>query len=153
MPHITVEVSSSLFTTIEWTPVMHALHLALAERGWAALADLKSRVVPIAVELCGTDPNAQQLIATLTLTNPRPSEMSCAMAQAVLEHLSHAVESRPELAGWVQCCVFLREHPKAQYFKRQWNAPHIDAGAPGALTAGAQPASLFTAPAIHKRKT
>lgn len=141
MPHITVEVSSSLYAAIEWQPVMHALHLALAERGWAALADLKSRVVPIAVELCGNDPNAQQLIATLTLTNTRPPEMSGAMAQTVLEHLSRGIEARPEPARWVQCCVFLREHPKPQYFKRQWNAPHADAGARAQLPACTQPAS------------
>src|SRR2546427_5927665 len=72
MPHIAIEVSPSLLPSIQWEPVLHAMHLALAERGWARLADLKSRVAPIAVGLCGDDPHAQQLIATLTLTNPRP---------------------------------------------------------------------------------
>lgn len=132
MPHIAIEVSPSLLPSIQWEPVLHAMHLALAERGWARLADLKSRVAPIAVGLCGGDPHAQQLIATLTLTNPRPPQMCSAMAEVVLEHLSRAIgatgpigpiDAHPEPAAWVQCCVFLQEHPKSHYLKRQWNAP------------------------------
>ncbi|MDP9917467.1 5-carboxymethyl-2-hydroxymuconate isomerase [Variovorax boronicumulans] len=123
MPHIAIEVSSSLFAAIEWEPVLHAMHLALAARDWAELGDLKSRVTPIAVELCGADPQAQQLIATLTLTNPRPPKTCAAMAQMVLDHLSRVVGERPETSAWVQCCVFLREHPKSHYLKRQWHAP------------------------------
>lgn len=132
MPHIAIEVSPSLLPSIQWEPVLHAMHLALAKRGWARLADLKSRVAPIAVGLCGDDPHAQQLIATLTLTNPRPPQMCSAMAEVVFEHLSRAIgaigaigpfEAPPESAAWVQCCVFLQEHPKSHYLKRQWNAP------------------------------
>ncbi len=132
MPHIAIEVSPSLLPSIQWEPVLHAMHLALAERGWARLADLKSRVAPIAVGLCGEDPHAQQLIATLTLTNPRPPQMCSAMAEVVLGHLSRAIgaigatgpiDAHPEAAAWVQCGVFLQEHPKSHYLKRQWNAP------------------------------
>lgn len=132
MPHIAIEVSPSLLPSIQWEPVLHAMHLALAERGWARLADLKSRVAPIAVGLCGEDPHAQQLIATLTLTNPRPPQTCSAMAEVVFEHLSRAIgaigaigpfEAPLESAAWVQCCVFLQEHPKSHYLKRQWNAP------------------------------
>ena len=126
MPHIAIEVSPSLLPSIQWEPVLHAMHLALAERGWARLADLKSRVAPIAVGLCGEDPHAQQLIATLTLTNPRPPQMCSAMAEVVFEHLARAIgpiDAHPESAAWVQCCVFLQEHPKSHYLKRQWKAP------------------------------
>lgn len=123
MPHIAIEVSPSLLASIQWEPVLHAMHLALAGRGWARLADLKSRVAPISAGLCGGDPHAQQLIATLTLTNPRPPEMCSAMAEVVLEHLARAIGAHPALAAWVQCCVFLRQHPKSHYLKRQWNAP------------------------------
>lgn len=124
MPHIVIEGSPPLLAAIEWEPVLHALHLALAERGWAGLADLKSRVMPIAAELAGADRNALQLVATLTLTNPRPPETSAAMAAMVFEHLCAATEASPgSAAAWVQCCVFLREHPKSHYLKQQWNAP------------------------------
>jgi 5-carboxymethyl-2-hydroxymuconate isomerase len=126
MPHIAIEVSPPLLAAIDWAPVLHGMHSMLAERGWAALADLKSRVVPIAVELCGVDPHAQQLIATLTLTNPRPPETCNAMAETVLDHLSRAVAvASPTSADWIQCCVFLREHPKSHYLKRQWELPLI----------------------------
>ena len=121
MPHIAIEVSPPLLAAIDWTPVLHGMHTALATSGWAALEDLKSRVVPIAIELCGVDPQAQQLIATLTLTNPRPPQTCSAMAETVLAHLSRAiVAAHPMPAAWIQCCVFLREHPQSHYLKRQW---------------------------------
>lgn len=123
MPHIAMQASPALLAAIEWGPVLKGLHAALAQSGWAKLSDLKSRVVPIVAELCGDDPQAQQLIATLTLTNPRPPQICTAMAEMVLEHLSLALRARPEQAAWVQCCVFLQEHPKSHYLKRQWNEP------------------------------
>lgn len=123
MPHIAIQVSPPLLAAIEWEPVLRALHHALAEHGWAVLADLKSRVTPIAAELCGVDPQAQQLIATLMLTNPRPPDTCAAMAAMVLDHLSHAIDAHPATMDWVQCCVFLREHPKTHYLKREWNGP------------------------------
>jgi 5-carboxymethyl-2-hydroxymuconate isomerase len=123
MPHIAIEISPALLAAIDWKPVLHELHVALSGRGWAGLADLKSRMTLISAELCGADPQAQQLIATLTLTNPRPAETCTQMAEMVLDHLSSAIGRHPEMAAWVQCCVFLQEHPKSQYLKRQWNAP------------------------------
>lgn len=123
MPHIAVEVSPALLAAIEWEPVLQGLHAAIAERGWARLADLKSRMASIAVELCGADPQAQQLIATLTLTNPRPPETCAAMAEMVFDHFSRSIGADTGTPGWVQCCVFLQEHPKSHYLKRQWNAP------------------------------
>lgn len=123
MPHIVIEVSPSLFAAIDWAPELRALHTALADRGWAALADLKSRVKPIAIELSGVDRQARQLVATLTLTQARPVQTSAAMAELVFDHLCRAVSALPDGGAWVQCCVFLREHPRSHYLKRQWNAP------------------------------
>lgn len=123
MPHIVIEVSPSLLAAIDWASSLRALHTALAEHGWAALADLKSRVTPIAIELSGVDPQAQQLVATLTLTQSRPVQTSAAMAELVFDHLCRAVGALPDGGAWVQCCVFLREHPWSHYLKRQWNAP------------------------------
>lgn len=122
MPHIVIDASAPLLARIDWQPVLHELHQALAEKGWAALEDLKSRVQPMAHELSGSDDGAQQLIATLILTNPRPPAVCQRMAELVHAHLSRAIEAaRPD--AWVQCCLFLHEFPKLQYFKRQWNAP------------------------------
>lgn len=125
MPHIVIEASPQLLAAIEWEPALRALHAALAAPGWARLADLKSRVSPISVGLCGADPKAQQLIATLALTNPRSPETCADMAEAVIEHLSRAIAACPQSHPWVQCCVFLQEHPKSHYLKRQWNAPPV----------------------------
>lgn len=122
MPHIAIEVSPVLFDRIDWDARLEALHQALADAGWARLEDLKSRVQPVAAGLCGGDRQAQQLIATLILTNPRPPEICLRMAQLVHDRLSQAVEDSRH-AGWVQCCVLLRELPKTHYFKRQWQEP------------------------------
>lgn len=126
MPHLTIEVSPALLDAIDWPAALTDLHRALAAPGWAALDDLKSRVLPIAHGVCGTDAQAQQLIATLTLTNPRPHDVSQQMARTVFEHLSRHVEAVAPgngAAPWVQCCVFLQLHARADYFKQQWNAP------------------------------
>lgn len=122
MPHIAIEISPALSAAIDWTRVLPDLHRALAEPGWAALDDLKSRVHPIAQELCGATPTSQQLIATLTLTNPRPPEVCRQMADTLLAHLSQAIAAQAP-REWVQCCVFLHEVPKGGYLKQQWNRP------------------------------
>ncbi len=122
MPHIVVEASPPLLAAIDWPQTLRTLHRALADSGSAALGDLKSRVQPIVAELCGDEPGAQQLIATLVLTNPRASEVSQRMADTAFTVLSRAVEALSP-GQWVQCCVFLREHPKATYWKQQWNPP------------------------------
>jgi len=127
MPHIAIEVSPPLLAAVDWAQVLQAMHVALAERGWARMEDLKSRVMPIAVSVCGLDLQAQQLIATLTLTNRRPPQTSDAMAALVFDHMSGAIDMHPGLTFWVQCCVFLQEHPKPRYLKRQWNAPRFPA--------------------------
>lgn len=122
MPHISIEASPALVGAVDWPTTLQGLHAELAHEGWAALADLKSRVHPIAAELCGADPGALQLVATLTLTRPRPPHICERMADTVSRHLSSAVNAlqpRP----WIQCCVFLRLHPLDHYRKRQWNAP------------------------------
>lgn len=128
MPHIVIEASPALVEAIAWPQVLRGIHEHLCASGWAAPADMKSRVLPIVAGLCGEDSAARQLVATLVLTNPRPAQVCEQMAAAVHEHLSHAIEAieANNAAGpgaWTQCCVFLREVPKAHYLKRQWNAP------------------------------
>ena len=122
MPHIVIEASPALLGAIGWQPVLRELHRALAESGWAAMGDMKSRVHPIAAGLCGEDPAAQQLIATLTLTNPRPPLVCRQMAEMVHVHLSRAIDALGP-GAWTQCCVFLRDVPKSHYVKRQWPSP------------------------------
>lgn len=126
MPHLTIEASPALLDAIDWNAALAELHHALAAPGWAVLDDLKSRVHPIAWGLCGRDAQALQLIATLTLTNPRPEDVCQQMARTVLEHLTRRVEAlapQDGAAPWTQCCVFLQPHDKARYFKQQWHPP------------------------------
>lgn len=122
MPHISIEISPALSAGVDWNTLLPGLHQALAEPGWAALDDLKSRVHLIAHELCGAAPApaSQQLIATLTLTNPRPPQVCRQMAETLLCHLSQAIAAQAP-GRWVQCCVFLHEVPKGNYLKQQWN--------------------------------
>ena len=122
MPHIKIEASAEIIDLIDWTNVLHELHAALADQGWAKLTDLKSRIHPCATAISANDPSAQQVIATLVLTNPRPAEMQQAMSQMVLDHLERAIDAtHPD--RWIQCCVFLQPVPKHDYLKRQWNPP------------------------------
>lgn len=124
MPHIHIEASSGIIDLIDWTHVVNQLHADLAGRGWARLGDLKSRIHHCAASVSADDPTAQQIVATLVLTNPRPAEMQQAMSQVVLDHLGRAIDAiGPD--HWIQCCVFLQPVPKCDYLKRQWNAPDV----------------------------
>lgn len=125
MPHIRIEASSGIIDLIDWPHVLNQLHRELAGQGWAKLSDLKSRIHPCAVSVSADAPSAQQVVATLVLTNPRPAEMQQAMSQMVLDHLGRAIDAAGP-AQWVQCCVFLQPFPKQDYLKRHWNAPEAE---------------------------
>lgn len=122
MPHITIDTSALLAKSIDWLEVLQGLHEEMAARGWATLNDMKSRVHANHAALAGSDATALQLVATLAMTNPRPKEVQQAMAEAVMRHLSRAIQSRHHLQ-WVQCCVIVTEIPKDCYLKQQWNLP------------------------------
>lgn len=122
MPHIRIEASSGIIDLIDWTDVLNQLHMDLAGQGWAKLSDLKSRIHHSTASVSANDPSAQQVVATLVLTNPRPVEIQQAMSQMVLDHLERAINAtHPD--RWIQCCVFLQPVPKHDYLKRQWNPP------------------------------
>lgn len=122
MPHLRIEVSTELATALDWNQLADNIHSDLAACGWAAINDLKTRVFVCAAALAGKDRNAQQLVATLVMTNPRPAEMQHAMTDRILDHLEKAVRDLQPVY-WVQCCVFLQLTPKQDYAKRQWNVP------------------------------
>lgn len=129
MPHLRIEVSPALHRALDWAALLPALHQGLAGPGWAALDDLKTRVLVLGQELAGDDAQGQQLVATLITTNPRPPEVLQAMQQAVLAGL-HAAVARAAPPNWVQCCVFLQPMARADYAKQQWPP---DAAAPAAV--------------------
>ena len=122
MPHLRIEVSTELATALDWNQLADNIHSDLADCGWAAINDLKTRVFVCAAALAGKDRHAQQLVATLIITNPRPAEVQHAMTDRILDRLEKAVRDLQPVY-WVQCCVFLQVTPKQDYAKRQWNAP------------------------------
>lgn len=122
MPHLRIEVSAALAPALNWKQLACDIHLDLAAAGWAALDDLKTRVLVCADELAGEDHGAQQLVATLIITNPRSPEMQRAMTDRVMAHLEKALCALQPV-HWVQCCVFMQVARRDGYAKRQWNAP------------------------------
>lgn len=122
MPHLRIEVSAELAGALNWKQLAHDIHFDLAECKWAALDDLKTRVLVCADALAGQDQGAQQVVATLIITHARPAEMQRAMAERVLAHLETAVRALQPV-HWVQCCVFMQATRRDDYAKWQWNAP------------------------------
>lgn len=127
MPHLRIEASAALAHGIAWAPLAAAIHGDLAAHGWAALADLKSRVVACDYDLAADDAQAQQLVATLVTTHPRPPEVLDKMKACILAHLERAVaDLQPR--SWVQCCVIVQAMPPGAYAKVQWHPPHRPGG-------------------------
>jgi 5-carboxymethyl-2-hydroxymuconate isomerase len=127
MPHISIAVSPGLAGRMDWARILPPLHRALAERGFAAIDDLKSRVQLCDYTLLGDDEAAQQIVATLHMTNPRADETQRAMAQLILAHLEQAVTTA-DLGCWTQCCVFCAFTPKSHYLRRDLFAERAAAG-------------------------
>lgn len=122
MPHLRIEVTEALASALDLTTLSEAIHRDIADQGWAASSDLKTRVLVCADALAGLDRGAQQLVATLITTNSRPPDVQRAMTDCVLKHLQHAVRTLKP-AQWVQCCVFMQAAPKSDYSKWQWMPP------------------------------
>jgi 5-carboxymethyl-2-hydroxymuconate isomerase len=122
MPHLRIEVTDSLASALDLKSLLEAIHRDIADHGWAAINDLKTRVLVCVDALAGLDHGAEQLVATLITTNPRPPDVQRAMTDCVLRHLQQAVRTLG-LAHWVQCCVFMQATPKSDYSKWQWMPP------------------------------
>ena len=127
MPHLHIEVTDALASALDLTSVSEAIHRDIAAQGWAAIGDLKTRVLVCADALAGLDRGAQQLVATLITTNLRPPDVQRAMTDCVLQHLQQAVRTLAP-AQWVQCCVFMQATPRSDYSKWQWMPPTPPSG-------------------------
>jgi len=127
MPHISIAVSPDLAGRVDWTRILPPLHRQLAEGGFAAMRDLKSRVQICDYTLLGEDETAQQVVATLHMTNRRSDETRREMAQIVLSHLEQAVNAAG-LGRWTQCCVFCAFTPRSHYLRSELFAEVAAAG-------------------------
>lgn len=121
MPHIVVEATSRLATTLDFASLLSDIHQRIADSGDAKLNDFKSRVHVTDRHLAGTDFDAEFLVARLITTNPRPKSTQRAMAQIIHDVMRDAIEREPRPYWW-QCCVLIEPFEKADYLKTDSHA-------------------------------
>ena len=95
MPHISVEATPRLASSLDFKTLFAVIHRRLASDGHGALDDFKSRVLLTATHLAGEDPAGEFIVARLVTHNPRPREVQLAMALAVHDVLTTAVAAEP----------------------------------------------------------
>ncbi|MBU3593983.1 hypothetical protein ICN42_07745 [Polynucleobacter sp. 71A-WALBACH] len=128
MPHITVELPSTLKNQIDWKVLFKKLHLKLSSAGYGRLDDFKSRVILLEDwQVSDKNEDAIFLFATLQTMNPRPPEMIRAMGAMIHDSLE---EIAREIANgrWLQVCVKVGGTPAEDYFKTHINAPDLKLG-------------------------
>ncbi|MBU3608563.1 5-carboxymethyl-2-hydroxymuconate Delta-isomerase [Polynucleobacter nymphae] len=128
MPHITLQVPSSLKNTVDWNELFKNLHRKLANAGYGRLDDFKSRTIILDCwQVADRDEDALFLFATLETMNPRPPEMIRAMGAMICETLEE--KSREIAKGkWLQVCVKVGGTLPEDYFKVHLNAPSLKPG-------------------------
>lgn len=122
MPHLVIEVTRGLLAAPDSAacllPAVQEIHDQFARLGYARLDDMKSRVVIVDAALAGADPQAQFVVATLSMTQPRTDAMQRAMGTLLHARLQRHIEERRPGCWW-QCCVFFRNVGSDAYLKSQ----------------------------------
>jgi 5-carboxymethyl-2-hydroxymuconate isomerase len=128
MPHITIEVPSSIKDHINWRDLFKKMHSELSKAGYGRLDDFKSRIVILDQwQVADKEDDAIFLFATLETMNPRPLEMIRAMGVVVHEILENKARQIAQ-GRWLQVCVRVGGTPAENYFKSQINAPNLKSG-------------------------
>ena len=128
MPHITLQVPSSLKNAVDWNELFKNLHRKLANAGYGRLDDFKSRTITLDCwQVADRTEDVLLLFATLDTMNPRPAEMIRAMGAMICEALE---DKAREIANgrWLQVCVKVGGTPAEDYFKVHLNAPELKSG-------------------------
>jgi 5-carboxymethyl-2-hydroxymuconate isomerase len=128
MPHITLQVPSSLKNAVDWNELFKNLHRKLANAGYGRLDDFKSRTITLDYwQVADRNEDALLLYATLDTMNPRPAEMIRAMGAMICEALE---DKAREISNgrWLQVCVKVGGTPAEDYFKVHLNAPELKPG-------------------------
>lgn len=122
MPHLLIEVTPGLLaapdSAASLLPAIQDIHGQFARLGYARLDDMKSRVLIVDAALAGADPQAQFIVATLSMTQPRTDAMQRAMGTLLHARLQRHIEERHPDCRW-QCCVFFRNVGSDAYIKSQ----------------------------------
>jgi 5-carboxymethyl-2-hydroxymuconate isomerase len=116
MPHIVVETTPRLGSSLDFEALFTAIHRRIAESGRAELNDFKSKVHVTDHHLAGEDAEGEFVVARLVTTNPRPKSTQQAMAQVIHDMLRTAIES-DQRPYWRQCCVLIEPFDKQDYLK------------------------------------
>lgn len=116
MPHIVLETTPRLASSLDFETLLAGVHQRIAEGGHAELNDFKSRVHVTDRHLAGEDTKAEFVIAWLVTTNPRPKSVQRAMAQTIHDALRAAIEREPRPYWW-QCCVLIKAFRREDYLK------------------------------------
>jgi len=128
MPHITLQVPSSLKNAVDWNELFKNLHYKLANAGYGRLDDFKSRTIILDCwQVADRNEDALLLFATLETMNPRPPEMIRAMGAMICETLEDKAREIAE-GKWLQVCVKVGGTPPEDYFKVHLNAPELKPG-------------------------
>jgi len=128
MPHITLQVPSSLKNAVDWNELFKNLHYKLANAGYGRLDDFKSRTIILDCwQVADRNEDALLLFATLETMNPRPPEMIRAMGTMICEALEGKAREIAE-GKWLQVCVKVCGTPPEDYFKVHLNAPELKPG-------------------------
>ena len=128
MPHITLQVPSSLKNAVDWNELFKNLHRKLANAGYGRLDDFKSRTITLDCwQVADRNEDALLLFATLDTMNPRPAEMIRAMGAMICEALEDKARDIAE-GKWLQVCVKVSGTPPEDYFKVHLNAPELKPG-------------------------
>lgn len=128
MPHITIEVPTSIKDQVDWKDLFKKMHLQLSAAGYGRLNDFKSRIVILEQwQVADREDDAIFLFTTLETMNPRPPEMIRAMGFMIYEILENKAR---EIANgrWLQVCVRVGGTPAEDYFKSHINAPNLKSG-------------------------
>jgi 5-carboxymethyl-2-hydroxymuconate isomerase len=104
MPHIIVEATPRLGSSLDFEALFSAIHLRISESGHAELNDFKSRVHVTAYHLAGNDAEGEFIVARLVTTNPRPKSTQQAMVQVIHDMLRTAIESGSDPIGGSAAC-------------------------------------------------
>lgn len=120
MPHLVIEITNGLLPTPRSSScLLQALgdiHAEFARHGYAKEEDMKSRVVVADTALAGANASAEFIVATLSMTRPRPEPIQRAMGELVHARLERFIEEGDSACSW-QCCVFFRYVGSDGYIK------------------------------------
>jgi 5-carboxymethyl-2-hydroxymuconate isomerase len=113
MPHIVLEYSTRLAERFDINRVLLELHGMLGKNPSFETDRIKSRAIPIAQRIVGSDPNREFVHVALSFSNGRDEGIRRALGQAILNVLLQRIGG-PDLS--VSRSVEIRQFEPGMYF-------------------------------------